>query len=87
MGNSVEHPARGEVITKAGVHGDEGVDGVVVVTETDLLEESMGGPGEGRCRAARRGEEEEREGVCVGSDADLGAEHAEEEAKGGVRAR
>ena len=85
MGNSVEHPASGEVITEAGVHSDEGVDGVVVVPETELLEESVGGAGDGWGRAASGSEEEEREGVGVGSE--LGAEHAEEEAKGGVRAR
>lgn len=85
MGNSVEHPASGEVITEAGVHSDEGVDGVVVVPEPELLEESVSGAGEGWGRAASGGEEEEREGVGVGPE--LGAEHAEEEAEGSVRAR
>lgn len=85
MENSVEHPARGEMITEAGVHGDEGVDGVVVVPETELLEERVGGAGDGGYRGARGGEEEKRESVGVGSE--LRAEHAEKEAKGGVRAR
>ena len=73
------------MIPEVGVHGDQGVDGVVVVPEPKLVEKRVGGASERRGWAARGSEEQEGERVGVG--AEPGAEHAEEQAKGGARAR
>lgn len=58
---------------------------MVVVPKPELLKERVGGSSERGGRAARGGVEQEGEGVGVW--AELRAEHAEEQAKGGARAR
>lgn len=86
--NLIEHLAGGGRLGAAGVHGDEGMHGVVVAEEAALEDEGMSGLGEreegGEMGA---GEENEGEGVRVGGESGVGGTEEEEETAEGSEGR